>query len=235
MSHTSITNRKEFLKQLPPKLQISASGAGMFDQIILTDSLNTSDIHIPSDTRLTFIALLQKGWEETQVLNFHCDGQNSKINFIAFILAKDSETFPFETISNHTVPNTNGYYTVRGAMFDKSQVNYRGQLNIRPKAQITDSYLAHHTLMLSEDAKVNTIPSLEIEADDVKAGHAATIGKVDEDMLFYLTSRGISKKEAEQLLIQGFIEVDLKKIPDEEIQKILATEIENSLCLTRQS
>lgn len=230
MKKLSIKTRKEFLKQLPSKLRVSANG----DQIILADSLQTSDIHIPANTRLTFVALLQKGWEENQILNFHCDGQNSEINFIAFILAKDNEKFPFETISNHTVPHTNGYYTVRGAMFDKSEVNYRGQLNIRPKAQITDSYLAHHSLMLSKDAKVNTIPSLEIEADDVKAGHAATIGKVDEDMLFYLASRGIDKKQGQHILIQGFMENDLKKIPNEEIQQLLAKEIETSLCLTPQ-
>ncbi len=225
----SIVNHKKFISKLPQKILVKQG-----EPIIVTSSLSNSDIHIPANSRLTFIALLQKGWEGTQTLNFHCDGQNSEINFIAFILAKAGETFSFETISNHTVPNTNGYYAVRGAMFDKSQVNYRGQLNIKPKAQITDSYLAHHTLMLSKDARVNTIPSLEIEANDVKAGHAATIGKVDEDTLFYLVSRGISKKDAEHLLIQGFMETDLKKIPDEEIQKLLATEIENSLCLTRQ-
>lgn len=225
MKNSALKSRPEYLKTLPAKLEIEANG----EQIILTDSLNQSDIHIPENTHLTFIALLQKGWEEKQTLNFYCDGQNSSITFLAFILAKNSEQFPFETISNHTVPHTNAYYYVRGAMFDKSQVNYRGQLNIRPKAQITDSYLAHHSLMLSKDAKVVTIPCLEIEADDVKAGHAATLGKVDEDMLFYLNTRGIDKNEAQHMLIQGFMEADLKKIPNEEIQQLLAKEIANAL------
>lgn len=202
------------------------------DQITVVHTLKTADIHVPANTRLTYVALLQEGWEEKQTLNFYCNGENSEVNFLAFILAKDEQSFPFETISNHTVPHTNAYYTIRAAMFDKSRVDYRGQLNIKPKAQQTDSYLAHHSLMLSKDAKVNTIPCLEIEADDVKAGHAATIGKVDEDMLFYLATRGIAEKEAQHMLIQGFMETDLKKIPNEEIQQQLAKEIE--LCLNQK-
>lgn len=201
------------------------------DQITVVKTLKTANIHVPANTRLTYVAFLQQGWEEKQTLNFHCDGENSEINFVAFILAKDEQTFSFETISNHTVPHTNAYYTIRAAMFDKSQVDYRGQLNIKPKAQLTDSYLAHHSLMLSKDAKVNTIPCLEIEADDVKAGHAATIGKVDEDMLFYLATRGIGKEDGQHMLIQGFMETDLKKIPNEKIQEQLAKEIEK--CLQR--
>lgn len=202
------------------------------EEITVVHTLKTEDIHVPANTRLTYVALLQEGWEEKQTLNFHCDGENSEVNFVALILAKGEQNFPFETISNHSVPHTNAYYTIRAAMFDKSRVDYRGQLNIRKKAQLTDSYLAHHSLMLSKNAKVTTIPCLEIEADDVKAGHAATIGKVDEDMLFYLATRGIGKEEAQHMLIQGFMEADLKKIPDEKIQQQLVKEIEE--CLTSQ-
>ncbi len=220
---STITTNHIHLEKLPKELIINKS------QTITVNQIQTSKITIKNSTNLTLVALLTKGWSELQKLNFHFKDENSKVTFIAIILARNEDQFPFETVSNHSVPHTSSYYYIRSAMFDKSQIDYTGNLLIKPKAQITDSYLAHHTLMLSKDAKTNTIPSLEIEADDVKAGHAATIGKVDDDMIFYLGSRGISKKQAQQILIRGFLEHDLKKIPNEQVQAKLAKEIENLL------
>lgn len=216
---------KQYIGKLPQTLELDANSS----PILIADEIQTSNINIKKDTNVTIIAILNKGWEDLQKLHFNFKGEDSTLTFIAFIIAKDTEKFPFETISNHETQRTNAYYYIRSAQFDKSIVDYRGVLVIKPGAQITDSYLAHHTLMLSKNAKTYTIPSLEIEADDVKAGHAATMGKVDEDLLFYLQSRGIDKRQAEEMLIQSFMETDLEKIPDEEIRKILAEEIEKSL------
>lgn len=220
---TKLTTRPEFLKQVPQNLTLSGT------KTIITSGIKTGTIKIASNSEITFIALISQGWSELQKLQFNFEEENSTLNFVAFIIGKDKNKFPFETISHHTATHTNAYYRVRGAMFDKSEVNYTGRLNIKPTAQLTDSYLAHHTLMLSKDAKVHTIPSLEIEADDVKAGHAATIGKMDEDIIFYLESRGIDKKTGQDLLIKGFMESDLKQIPDETLRSLVAQEIENSL------
>lgn len=214
------------LKTLPKKLTINQT------QILITNSLQTSDIIINENANLTLVALLKKGFHEPQKINFHLKGENSQVTFLGLIIGRNDEKFHFETISNHTVPNTNAYYYIRAAMFDRSEIDYKGNLIIKPKAQITDCYLAHHTLMLSRDAKTNSIPSLEIEADDVKAGHAATIGKVDDDMIFYFQSRGIDKKQAQEMLIQGFLENDLKKIPNEEAQKTLTQAIADLLRTT---
>ncbi len=216
---------KQYIGKLPQTLTLDANSS----PILVTDEIQTSNITIKKDTNVTIVAILNKGWEELCKLNFNFEGEDSTLTFIAFIIAKDTEKFPFETISNHETERTNGYYYIRAAQFDKSIVDYRGVLVIKPGAQITDSYLAHHTLMLSKNAKTYTVPSLEIEADDVKAGHAATMGKVDEELLFYLQTRGVNKSEAEEMLIQSFMETDLEKIPDEEIRKILAEEIEKSL------
>ncbi len=223
MTNQSITNRPEFIGELPDSLTLEPNS----QNIIITNRIRNSKIQIKEGSKTTIVALLNQGWKEKQFLNFDFEGENSELTFLALIVAKNEDEFPFETISNHKVPNTNGYYYVRGAQFDKSIVDYRGVLVIKPGAQITDSYLAHHTLLLSKEAKTYTIPSLEIEADDVAAGHAATIGKVDEELLFYLASRGINKKKGQDMLIQGFMESDLNKIPNEEIQKLLSQEVQS--------
>lgn len=220
---TKLTNRPEFIKQVPQNWKISGT------KTIVTNGIKTGTIKISKNSNITFVALLSEGFSELQKLQFDFEEENSTLNFIAFIIGKNENKFPLETISHHTATHTNAYYHLRSAMFDKSEVNYTGRLNIKPTAQLTDSYLAHHTLMLSKDAKVHTTPSLEIEADDVKAGHAATIGKMDEDLIFYLESRGIDKKPGQDLLIKGFMESDLKQIPDETLRSLVAAEIENSL------
>lgn len=220
---TKLTTRPEFFKKVPENFTLSGT------KTIITNSIKTGTIKIAADSNITFVALLSEGWSELQKLQFNFEEENSTLNFVAFIVGKNENKFPFETISHHTATHTNAYYHLRSAMFDKSEVNYTGKLNIKPSAQLTDSYLAHHTLMLSKDAKVHTIPSLEIEADDVKAGHAATIGKMDEDLIFYLESRGIDKKTGQDLLVKGFMETDLKQIPNETLRKMVSEEIENSL------
>ncbi len=221
--NTAIQNTEEFLKNIPKTMTIDG------DKIIISDTIKNSEITVSQGANLHFIAFLEKGWEEKQTLNFKLEGKNSSVTFIGLILGSDEEQFPFETISTHTSKNTRAKYLIRGAMFDSSGVNYKGNLKIEKQAEQTDSYLAHHTLMLSDKASTNTIPSLEIEADDVKAGHAATVGKVDDNTLYYLQSRGLGKRAATDILIKGFMETDLSKIPNTEIRDLLAKEIENSL------
>ena len=225
ITKSTLTSLPEFIGTLPPTLKIPANK----ENIIITDYLQNSTITVSKGSNTTLIAFLKKGWADLQKLHFNFEGENSTLTFLAFIIGKDLEKFPFETISNHNIPHTNAYYYVRCALFDKSEVDYTGNLIIKPKAQLTDSYLAHHTLMLSKHAKTRTVPCLEIEADDVKAGHAATIGRIDEDLTFYLESRGLDKNHSLELLIKAFMQTDLQKIPSEEIRQVMAHEIEASL------
>ncbi len=220
-----LTTASEFIGTLPEILTIKDGE----ERLILANQITSGNINIGRDCNVTIVTLLTEGWEEKKTLNFNFNDENSTLTFIALIIGADQNKFPLETISNHNAKHTNAYYYIRSAMFDRSQINYKGNLIIKPGAQLTDSYLAHHTLMLSKDAKTNTIPCLEIEADDVKAGHAATIGKVDEHLMFYLQSRGLSKAEAEDVLIRGFMESELQKIDSEEIRMILSAEIEKYL------
>lgn len=220
-----LTTASEFIGTLPEILTIKDGE----ERLILANQITSGNINIGRDCNVTIVTLLTEGWEEKKTLNFNFNDENSTLTFIALIIGADQNKFPLETISNHNAKHTNAYYYIRSAMFDRSQINYKGNLIIKPGAQLTDSYLAHHTLMLSKDAKTNTIPCLEIEADDVKAGHAATIGKVDEHLMFYLQSRGLSKAEAEDVLIKGFMESELQKIDSEEIRMILSAEIEKYL------
>lgn len=198
-------------------------------KLIITDKVSPKTIQVKRDQTLGYVLFLDKGWNEKRNLTFEFKEENATLHFLAIMIGKNKEKFPLETISVHKNRNTRAYYTIKSALFDESEVDYVGNLKIEKNSHSTDCYLAHHTLMLSKNAKTNSIPCLEIETDDVKAGHAATIGNIDEELTFYLESRGLDKKSAKILLIKNFLESELKHIPDEKSQKSLIEKIEKSL------
>lgn len=205
------------------------------EQTLLVEKISDSTVVLEEGAKLTFIFIGTEGWAEKQKLTFEFRGRESELKFLGFILGSGSNTFPFETISHHTTPQTKAHYFLRGVMFDHSTVDYKGNIIIEKKAQLTDTYLAHHTLLMSNFARARTIPALEIEADDVKAGHAATIGKTDEEIMFYLKSRGLETKEAEAMLITGFMEEGLKMIADEKVKKSLQTYLQQELAQAQKT
>ncbi|MBI5754263.1 SufD family Fe-S cluster assembly protein [Candidatus Peregrinibacteria bacterium] len=198
-------------------------------KLIITNKIPPKTIRVKRDQTLGYVLFLDKGWHEKQRLTFEFKEENATLHFLAIMIGKNKEKFPLETVSVHKNRNTRAYYTLKSALFDESEVDYTGNLKIEKNSHSTDCYLAHHTLMLSKNAKTNSVPCLEIETDDVKAGHAATIGNIDEELTFYLESRGLDKKSAKILLIKNFLESELKHIPDEKSQKSLIEKIEKSL------
>jgi len=137
---------------------------------------------------------------------------------LAVYALKDSEEVTLSTKSVHTVPNTTCTVSVKAALFDSSKSDYKGEIIIQKPAQQTSSYLEDNVLVIGEKAKNNSQPILEIEADDVKASHGATTGRIDEGHVYYLMSRGLEREEAEQLIISGFFESVLARVKDEEIK-----------------
>lgn len=188
-----------------------------------------SRVELQEGTRLTYVLFATEGWEGVPKITFEFTGRNSELEFVGIVIGRENGTYAFETVSRHLTTNTKASYRLRAAMFERSVVDYKGNLIIPKPAQLTDTYLSHDTLLLSDFARAKTIPALEIEANDVKAGHAATIGKVDDELMFYLLSRGITSKEAEQMLIHGFFERQLMLIPDEEMRESLKSVLVKAL------
>lgn len=197
------------------------------EKIILAETIPESNIILQKNAKLTFCSVLQKGWKKKKTLNFEFKGKNAELKFITIILGQAQNSFDFETNAIHHLPQTKSDFRIRSVLNDQSQVNYRGCLIIKPKAQETDAKLAHHTLTLSDQAKTETTPCLEIEADNVKASHSATMGKIDEEILFYLQSRGLETNYAKTLLTEGFLKTDLRLITDLKIQNKLQLLIKN--------
>src|SRR3972149_7360922 len=132
-------------------------------------------------------------------------GENAEVEVIGLVMSSGSDERSLETYITHVAPNTKSKVNVRAVLRGRSKFDFRGNVKIEKGAKGADAYLRSDALLFDDAKMGDDTPALEILEPDVKAGHAATIGKVDENMLFYLMTRGISRKQAEKLLVEGFI------------------------------
>jgi Fe-S cluster assembly protein SufB len=127
----------------------------------------------------------------------------------------------FDTVSNitHHGPNTSGHAIAKGVVKDKAKSIFKGMIRIEEKAKNSRAYLAEHAMILSKDAVADAIPGLEIETNEVKATHSASVAQINEEEIFYLMARGLSEDEAKKLIIVGFFEPLVERIPVPEVAK----------------
>jgi Fe-S cluster assembly protein SufD len=132
----------------------------------------------------------------------------------------------YDTFQEHIAPNTTSDFAFKGALRDHSTAVWRGMIRVEPDAQKTNAYQENRNLMLSPTTHAVPIPGLEIMANDVRCTHGATVGRVDREQLFYLMARGLSRGEAERLIVRGFFENVLARVELEPVREALADALE---------
>jgi Fe-S cluster assembly protein SufD len=148
---------------------------------------------------------------------------------LGIFFADEDQHFDHRSIQDHVAPNCTSDLLFKGALRDRSRAVYSGWVHVRPDAQKTNAMQTSRNIVLSEHAKADAIPNLEIEANDVRCGHAASVGPVDEDTIFYLTSRGIPRPEAERLIVSGFFQEVLDRVKIDEIREGAERAIQDEL------
>lgn len=141
-------------------------------------------------------------------------GENASVEVVGLVLGKGNDVRSLEAYITHAAPNTKSNVNVRAVLQDRSSFDFRGNVKIEKGAKGSNAYLRSDALLFDDAKMGDDTPALEILEPDVKAGHAATVGKVDENMLFYLMSRGLSRKQAEKMLIEGFVEPIRQKLSE---------------------
>lgn len=159
-------------------------------------------------------------------ITFNIRGENAELEVIGICLLKNNEKTNLSTIQSHKEKRSNSTNLIKTILKDSSNFNFTGLIKIDKQAQQTNAFLTQNTLTLSDDTINHSVPSLEINADDVKASHAATTSFIDEESLYYLKSRGISQQESENLIIRGFINSAVDKIEDIKIKKAVEEKVE---------
>ena len=135
----------------------------------------------------------------------------------------------YDTTQEHAAPNTISDLAFRGVLAAGATAVWRGMIRVDPGAQQTDAFQESRNLLLSPDAHADAIPGLEIEADDVRCTHAAAIAQIDRDQLFYLTSRGLDPAAAKSLIIEGFLEALVERLPEGAIRGEISAALERRL------
>lgn len=151
-------------------------------------------------------------------------GANVQVNGAMFTEGKQHLTY--NTLQHHRAPSCKSDLLYKGGLQDSSRLVWRGMIKVDKDAQKTDAYQRDDNLMLSDAARADSIPGLEIEADDVRCTHGATAGRVDDEQLFYAQARGLSRKEAARLIVSGFFQQVFDRITIENVREALATAID---------
>jgi Fe-S cluster assembly protein SufD len=154
-------------------------------------------------------------------------GAQSRVTGAYF--ADGTQHIDYDTFQRHVAPSTTSDFAFKGALRDTATAVWRGMIRVETDAQQTDAYQESRALMLSPDAHAVPIPGLEILANDVRCTHGATVGRVDRDELFYAMARGLSRAEAERLIIRGFFQDILDRIELEPVRDAVAAALEDRI------
>lgn len=153
-------------------------------------------------------------------------GEGARSDLLAVAVAKHQQEFDARTLQDHVSPHTASDLLYKNALDDRARTIFGGLIRVEPHAHFTDAYQKVRNLLLSDDAEANSMPGLEILADNVRCTHGATSGQVDEDELFYLRTRGIPVPVAQRLIVTGFLDEVVRRLDHPAIAEYLHRSIE---------
>jgi Fe-S cluster assembly protein SufD len=154
------------------------------------------------------------------------DGQGASARMSGLFFADGNQHLDHDTQQNHNRPDTTSDLLYKGALKEKGRSVWQGMIKVLPGAQRANGYQANRNLILEKSARADSIPGLEIEADDVRCTHGATVGQLDPEEIFYLMSRGLPRIEAERLVVSGFFAPLMDRIPVDRLRERLAAAIQ---------
>ena len=157
---------------------------------------------------------------------FDLEGENCDCNIKSALFIKQDKHQEIKTKINHLVPNCKSYQKIKSVVDAEGKGVYQGKIYVKDIAQKTNAYQLSKALLLSENSEFNSKPELEIYADDVKCSHGSTSGSVDENSIHYLMTRGLSKKQSVQLLVNGFLNEIIGDIKSNSVRKFIENKIE---------
>ena len=199
---------------------------GLQDWNRQTYEFNYQRARIRRDGVLDWIIGTMGGEFVKNFIEVELDGQGANGRVSGMFFADHQQLFDHDTQQNHNAPLTQSNLLFKGAAKDESRSVWQGMIKSLPKMQKIDGFQASRNLVLSEDARMDAIPGLEIEADDVRCTHAATFGSLEEQPVFYLMSRGIPRDEAELMVTEGFFEELLDRVPFERVRDRLRASLQ---------
>lgn len=197
--------------------------------IILSDGQLTRNMTVEGGQKADLLLVVMPGVSCDVKLDVKLAGEGAEANIYGAYVCGADERVKISVDMHHDVPHCNSRQLFKGVAGGSSKVDFYGKIIVAQDAQRTEAYQENHNILLSDDARVDTKPQLEIYADDVKCSHGATIGRLNEEEQFYMRSRGITLDEAKVLQMISFLAPVLENIQDEGSREQVTSQLEEAI------
>ena len=201
----------------------------MTEVIIVQDGQLLRSMDVQAGQRADMVLLVMPGVSCDVKMDVHLVGEGAEANIYGAYVCGGEEKVKIAVDMYHDVPHCNSRQLFKGIAGGVSKVDFYGKIIVAQDAQRTEAYQENHNILLTDGAKVDTKPQLEIYADDVKCSHGATIGRLNEEEQFYMRSRGISLEDAKVLQMISFIAPVLEHVEDEARREHASSELETAI------
>ena len=194
-----------------------------------SDGQLLQNLVVGRDASETVIVVVMPGVSVDLKFNVELVGEGAEANLYGAYICAGQEKVKIAVDMHHKVPHCNSRQLFKGIAGGNSRVDFYGKIIVAKDAQRTEAYQENHNLLLSDGAKVDTKPQLEIYADDVKCSHGATIGRLNEEEQFYMRSRGITLEDAKVLQMISFVAPVLENIEGEAEREEITAALESAI------
>lgn len=182
---------------------------------ILIPQVESYSYRLKTDEKIQFIVFLTQSIKQT--IQIDLDKPYAEAEILGLIIGENSTDINLTTLQNHCAIGTVSNLIIKTVLSEHSHFKFSGLIKIAKNAQKSDAYQKNENLILGDDVNCDSKPYLEILANDVRCTHGVTMGNIDKDQLFYLETRGVNQKTAEELIIDGFLHAITKRITDNKI------------------
>jgi Fe-S cluster assembly protein SufB len=196
-----------------PSTHVDATSLQFLDEKAVY--LANREVDASNDSTVNLTSILLGSSITRSRLNFDLNGRGSNVDGFEVFFCNSKQRYDLESNLRHNSPDTTAALHARGVLKDESQSIFKGMIKINHSAKNASSYLAHHAMLLDKRARSDAIPGLDIDTNEVKATHSASVAQVDEEQVFYLEARGLPEQEAKKMIIIGFFEPVVSRIPVE--------------------
>ena len=201
----------------------------MTEVIFVQDGQLTRSLEVQAGQKAEMVLLVLPGVSCDIKLDVRLAGEGAEANIYGAYVCAGQEKVKIAVDMHHDLPHCNSRQLFKGVAGGMSKVDFYGKIIVAKDAQRTEAYQENHNILLTDGAKVDTKPQLEIYADDVKCSHGATIGRLNEEEQFYMRSRGITLEDAKVLQMISFIAPVLENIKDEAEREAVAQQFEDAV------
>ena len=177
--------------------------------------LSNGGVSVASNAKASHASILLGGKIARSRFDLGLDGRGSSFEGYQVFFCDGEQRYDLDVDLVHNSPDSSGSFTARGVLKGSSQSIFKGMVKIKKGAKSSHSYLAHHAMLLDKRARSDAIPGLDIDTNEVKATHSASVAQIDDEQIFYLEARGLPEAEAKKLIVVGFFEPVLSRVPIE--------------------